>query len=65
MLSLLLAADDGVINGNLNFADIMFLAAVIIFIIGAVLAAMIKPVALWTVLLFAGLACVSLGWLVL
>lgn len=50
-------------SGNTDFADILFLVATVLFVIGAVLAYGAK--ALWAVLVSAGLAAVSLGWLVL
>ena len=63
MIALLLAADDGVINGKANLADICFLIAVILFAIGAVIAYSVKT--FYATLIAAGLCAVSLGWLVL
>jgi positive regulator of sigma E activity len=57
------AVDDGIVSGNLTFADIMFLVAFIVFLVGAYLASNAK--ALWATAIAVGLACVSLGWLVL
>lgn len=50
-------------SGETDFADILFLVAVIVFVVGAVLAYTTK--ALWAVLVSVGLAAVSLAWLVL
>jgi len=52
-------------QGNTGFADIMFLVAFIVFLIGAVVAWAIEPRALWGTAIALGLAAVSLGWLVL
>lgn len=58
-----LLADTGLISGHATLADLLFLAAFILFVIGAVFAVMVKtPI---QVLAFAGLACVALGYLVL
>lgn len=57
------AVDDGVVSGNLTFADIMFLVAMIVFLVGAFLAYGAK--ALWATLVALGLAALSLGWFVL
>lgn len=57
------AVDDGVVSGNLTFADIMFLVAMIVFLVGAFLAYGSK--AMWATLVAIGLAAVSLGWFVL
>lgn len=62
-MSGLLAADDGVINGNLNLADIFFLIAVIIFAIGAFIAYSVKT--FYATLIALGLMFAALGWLVL
>jgi hypothetical protein len=59
----MLAVDDGIFNGNLNLADIAFLVAVILFLVGAFLAYGAK--ALWATLVSVGLAAVAFGWLVL
>jgi hypothetical protein len=61
----LLAADDGIFNGNNNFADVMFLVAFILFLIGAFVAWSVQPRLLWATLIAVGLAALSLGWLVL
>ena len=50
-------------SGNTDLADILFLVACVLFVVGAVLAFQAKAV--WAVLVSAGLAAVSLGWLVL
>jgi uncharacterized membrane protein len=57
------AVDDGIVSGNLTFADIMFLVAVIVFLVAAFLANQAK--ALWGLAVSVGLAAVALGWLVL
>lgn len=54
-------------SGNTDWADICFLIAVILFVIGAVVA--YRPVVnerpLWATMVALGLAFVSLGWLLL
>lgn len=50
-------------QGHTGFADIMFLVALILFLIGGVLAFQAK--ALWAAVVSLGLAAVALGWLVL
>lgn len=57
------AVDDGIVSGNFTLADIAFLVALILFAIGAFLAWPTKT--LWAFLVALGLACVSLGLLVL
>ena len=57
------AVDDGIVSGNFTFADIMFLVAFIVFLVGAYLASTAK--ALWALAVCIGLASVSLGWLVI
>jgi hypothetical protein len=59
----LLAADDGIWQGNLNLADIFFLIAAILFFIGAFIAYSVKT--FYATLIAAGLGLVALGWLVL
>ena len=59
----MIGVDDGVVSGNLTFADIMFLVAFIVFLVGGFLAYGAK--ALWATLIAIGLAAVSLGWFVL
>jgi hypothetical protein len=59
------AVDDGIFQGSLTFADVCFLVAFIMFIIGAIVAWAIQPRALWATAVSVGLAFVSLGWLVL
>lgn len=60
----MLATDAGITNGHLTAADICFLIAVIVFVIAAV---MTWPIAntRWATLVAAGLAAVSLGFLLL
>jgi hypothetical protein len=60
-----LAVDDGIVNGNLDLADIFFLIAVIVFAIAFVLRLMVKPVPVDGLMIAAGLTAVALGWLVL
>jgi hypothetical protein len=50
-------------SGNVDLADVLFLIAVVLFVVGGVVAFMAKT--LWATVIAAGLACVSLGWLVL
>ena len=51
------------IEGKADLADILFLVAFIVFVIGAVIAAMGRNIE--GLVLLAGLACVALAWLVL
>jgi hypothetical protein len=53
----------GLMSGHNDLADFLFLAAAILFVIGAVLLAAKRPVT--QVVLYAGLACVAVGWFVL
>ena len=50
-------------SGNTDLADILFLVAVILFLVGGFLAYQAK--ALWATVISVGLASVSLAWLVL
>lgn len=50
-------------SGNTGFADIMFLVALIVFLLGAVVAFQAKT--FYATVIAVGLAAVSLGWLVL
>jgi hypothetical protein len=52
-------------HGHADGADILFLVATILFIIAAIVEVVVKPVVLNMLLLFAGLACVALAWLLL
>lgn len=52
-----------IIDGELDLADVLYLVAVILFAVGAVLAVMRRTVD--QVLLFAGLTFVALAFLVL
>jgi ABC-type multidrug transport system permease subunit len=54
-------------SGNTGFADVMFLVALVLFIIALVADVMIRPnpSPWWRVAVAGGLACVALGWLVL
>jgi 1,4-dihydroxy-2-naphthoate octaprenyltransferase len=60
---MLLAAEDGIVNGNLNLADILFLAAFILFVVATIMFALKKSAEM--AVACAGLACVALAWLVL
>jgi len=64
-MSSLLAVDDGIINGNFDFADILFAVAFITFLIAFIVRVLLRPIPLAETLIAAGLACVALGWLVL
>ena len=59
----MLAADDGIFQGNFNLADIAFLVALILFIIAFVIR--LQARAIDAAIIAAGLACVAFGWLVL
>lgn len=50
-------------SGNTDLADIFFLVALIVFLVGAFLA--YKADALWATLIAVGLSAVSFAWLVL
>ena len=50
-------------SGNADLADILFLVAVVLFVVGGVVAFQAK--AIWATLVAAGLACTALAWLVL
>jgi hypothetical protein len=50
-------------SGNTDLADILFLVAVVLFVVGGVVAFQTK--AIWATLVAAGLACTALAWLVL
>ncbi|MDF2732995.1 MAG: hypothetical protein K0S92_1629 [Desertimonas sp.] len=50
-------------SGNVDLADILFLIAVVLFLVAGFMAFQAK--ALWATVVAVGLACVSLGWLVL
>jgi hypothetical protein len=54
-----------VASGHVDGADVLFLIAVILFIIAAVVEVAVKPVVLNMLLLFAGLACTALALLIL
>ena len=60
---MLLAVDDGLISGNLNLADILFLVAFVLFVVAAVLEFIGRA---WAAAFIAsGLAVGFLGLLVL
>lgn len=63
----MIAIDDGITTGNLNAADVFFLIATIVAVIAAGLYAAVNPKTVrWApVALALGLACVSLGLLLL
>ena len=50
-------------SGEVDLADILFLIAFILFVLGTILAIMRKGFE--SALVWAGLACVALGWLLL
>jgi hypothetical protein len=50
-------------SGNTGFADVMFLVALIVFLLGAVVAFQVKT--FYATVIALGLAALSLGWLVL
>jgi len=50
-------------SGNTGFADVMFLVALILFLIGGFIAFQVKTI--YATVLAVGLAAVALGWLVL
>jgi hypothetical protein len=50
-------------SGNTGFADVMFLLAMILFLVAGFIAYTAK--ALWATVICLGLAAISLGWLVL
>jgi len=54
-------------SGNTDWADIFFLIAVILFVIGAVVAyrPMVNERPLWATVVALGLAFVALAWLLL
>lgn len=57
-------AEDGIAS-NINAADLFFLIATILFIIAFVVQMIMKPVPIDRLLITAGLACTSLGLLLL
>ena len=57
------AVDDGLINGNLNLADVLFAIAVILFVLDFIFAVAKRPI--YVALTPLGLAFVAAGWLVL
>lgn len=50
-------------SGEVDIADILFLVAVILFVIGGVIAIQVKT--LYAALVAFGLACMALAWLLL
>jgi hypothetical protein len=65
MLSVLLAADDGIVHGKITAADLFFLIAVILFAIAFVVRLTIRPVPIDSLMIAGGLFCIALGWLLL
>lgn len=65
------AVDDGIMNGNFNLADVLFLIAAIIFAIAAILPFTHQAVdgtarvGVRTALIPVGLCLISIAWLVL
>jgi hypothetical protein len=62
--NMLLAVDDGLLNGYANFADVCFLIAVIVFALMFVVQLRLKGT-LESLMLSVGLIALALGWLVL
>jgi hypothetical protein len=62
-MSVLLAVDDGIAQGNNNVADIFFLIAAILFGIGAFIAYSVKT--FYATLIAAGLTFIAIAWLLL
>jgi hypothetical protein len=66
-MSLLFAVDDGIAQGNLNWADIFFLVGAIMAVLGGILAyasmpSTTPPVARWpTPLAYVGLGLIGFG----
>lgn len=60
---MLFGIDDGLVNGNVNMADVFFLVAMIVFIVAAVIRFLAHA---WdSAFVATGLAVLSLAWLVL
>ena len=57
------AVDDGLVNGNLDLADVLFLIAMVCFLVEAVLRLAKRPIL--GILVPLGLAALALGFLVL
>lgn len=55
------AVDDGIVNGNLDLADMLFFAAFVVFVLLAILVFVAAPPKLVAVLSPVGLALVALG----
>lgn len=64
-MSLLAAANDGFVSRNGDTFDIFMLVALILFIIGAIIAWAIQPRALWATVVAAGLAFGAFAFLFL
>jgi hypothetical protein len=56
-------AEDGIVNGEVDIADLLFLVAFVVLVVVAVIHAVARSVT--GTLLAAGLACMALAWLVL
>jgi hypothetical protein len=52
-------------SGETAWADIFFLVALILFVVGAAVTWSFQPRPLWATLVAIGLACLSLAWLLL
>jgi hypothetical protein len=61
----MIAVDDGITNGNLNWADVLFLIAAILFFVEALLRASAKPEPTRGVLVPLGLTLIAIAWLLL
>lgn len=59
----MLGANDGIVQGEADLADIMFLVAIVLFFVGAVAAMIRQPVT--AVVVAFGLAFVAFGLLLL
>ena len=64
----MLGVDDGIVNGNFDFADILFIAAAILAVVAAYLYSQVNAAHLHRhapVALSIALACIAVGWFVL
>jgi uncharacterized membrane protein YtjA (UPF0391 family) len=52
-------------SGNASTADVFFLVAVVLFVVGAIAYFVVPTIRFAPVIVAVGLACVSLAWLVL
>lgn len=61
----MIAVDDGLVSGNLDFADILFLLACIVAVIAAALSLKPQPKVSAAALGWLAVALIALGWFVL